>query len=448
MRLIVSISGGGVLVLLLLILMSYPRPTNANLGVLYVAQDGNDGNNCGTIATRCATIQRAVDVALPGDEIRVAEGVYTDVSVRAGITQVVYLTKSVNLRGGYAADDWLTANPSANPTTLDALGQGRVVVILNASPSIQGFVITGGVGFFSGGGIHVNNGSPFIFNNQIYNNSADGDGGGIWVNGGNGEIAHNRIFSNTANWAGGLRIINDANVMVVGNRIEHNTALFSGGGVDVECCGGVIPVISGNYITGNDGGSAGGGVWIRTAHARLVNNILVDNRANSGAGLWLEGMATYPVTVTLLHNTIVGGMSPGEGVWGGAYVDAVLANNIFAYHPTGITNTRPASATITTEFTLYYSNMLDYGGGVVSIAEIHGDPAFLNPTGGDYHIGPGSAALDAGINVGVTDDIDGQPRPYGPGFDLGADEVVAQIYLPILPRNDQPQPIIDVDLYQ
>jgi uncharacterized repeat protein (TIGR01451 family) len=46
----------------------------------------------------------------------------------------------------------------------------------------------------------------------------------------------------------------------------------------------------------------------------------------------------------------------------------------------------------------------------------------VSPGDGNYHIGPGSAAIDAGVDAGVDHDIDGDPRPLGNGYDLGADE--------------------------
>jgi hypothetical protein len=49
----------------------------------------------------------------------------------------------------------------------------------------------------------------------------------------------------------------------------------------------------------------------------------------------------------------------------------------------------------------------------------------VDPDSGDYHIGPGSAAIDAGVDAGVTTDIDGEARPFGAGYDLGADEWMA-----------------------
>jgi uncharacterized repeat protein (TIGR01451 family) len=47
----------------------------------------------------------------------------------------------------------------------------------------------------------------------------------------------------------------------------------------------------------------------------------------------------------------------------------------------------------------------------------------VDPDAGDYHIGFGSAAIDAGVDARVYHDIDSDPRPLGGGYDLGADEV-------------------------
>jgi hypothetical protein len=69
-----------------------------------------------------------------------------------------------------------------------------------------------------------------------------------------------------------------------------------------------------------------------------------------------------------------------------------------------------------------WANGIDWSGGVTTSGDFWGDPAFLDPDNGDYHIGSGSAAIDAGVDAGVYVDIDGEERPYGAEFDLGADE--------------------------
>lgn len=232
--------------------------------------------------------------------------------------------------------------------------------------------------------------------------------------------------------AGGLRIINDADVTIVSNEIVSNVAQISGGGIDLGCCGGTIPFIARNLIAYNDGGGSGGGVKVDTTHARLVNNILARNQADDGAGIWLDGMVSYPVSMTLIHNTWVGDPAGGEGVWVGPYVTATLVNNIIVSHTTGITNTVPASSTVTADYSLFEGNGIDYGSGVSSTNEVSGVVAFVAPATGDYHIGSGSAAIDAGVGAGVTDDIDGDPRPVGLAPDIGADEFAPRIYLPLV----------------
>jgi len=47
-------------------------------------------------------------------------------------------------------------------------------------------------------------------------------------------------------------------------------------------------------------------------------------------------------------------------------------------------------------------------------------PLFIGA--GDYHLRVDSPCIDAGVDTGLYSDIDGDTRPHGAGFDLGADE--------------------------
>lgn len=68
-----------------------------------------------------------MDAANEGDVIKVAAGTYTDIHQRA--TQVVYISETVTIRGGYTTTNGFAGppDPDANLTTLDA--QGRVLYI-------------------------------------------------------------------------------------------------------------------------------------------------------------------------------------------------------------------------------------------------------------------------------------------------------------------------------
>jgi hypothetical protein len=143
-------------------------------------------------------------------------------------------------------------------------------------------------------------------------------------------------------------------------------------------------------------------------------------------------MAGYPVSATVIHNTLAGGPSGGEAVWVGEYVTAALVNNIIVSYTMGITNTAPTSSTVTADYTLFDNNGTDYGSGVSSANEVGGDPAFVDPGRADYHIGPGSATIDRGTDAGVTTDLDGDRRPFGPLPDLGADEARGWVFLPLI----------------
>ncbi len=292
--------------------------------IRYVAgATGNDGgNDCTNNNTPCATIQYAVDVAAPGDEIQVATGVYTDVQVRTGITQVVYISKTVTVRGGYTTSNWALSDPETNPTTLDAQGQGRVLFIIgdNISPTIEGLSITNGdatglgggtFGRNAGGGIYVITATAFINNNQVFSNTAV-NGPGLFINDGLGVVLGNNTISENSSYGsaptgGGLHFINSRNVTLTDNTIISNSAGCCGG---TKAGGGLFfrgtdhVTLTGNLVSSNRVGNLGGGLFIKTCnYIKLIDNVISNNIGGNGGGLRVEGNSA---NIELSNNVISG----------------------------------------------------------------------------------------------------------------------------------------------
>ena len=382
--------------------------------------------NCTGLPTPCyTTVQAAVDaVDDPDDVIEVAEGTYNNVNFYGGLAQIVYITKSLTLRGGYN-NDFTAWDPEAYTTTLDAQSNGRVVYISgDITPTVEGFRITGGSATGlggdpfgdAGGGIYILDATVTISRNVIVNNSAvggffvDGLGGGVYAAESTPTLRGNLILDNQA--TGGF------------------FASGAGGGLYfVES----QPVLEANQIRGNqtggDFGGTGGGVEMAACpDFVLINNVIADNVApDGGSGLWIDHMSGVPSRGRLLHTTIAqnqgGAGTAGVRVAGGSVV--TLTNTILVKHDTGINVAGGCTATLTA--TLWgsgpWANGADWGDVgkfYTGTINIWGNPDFLNPTTGDYHIASSSDARDEGVDAGVGTDLDGTPRDANP--DLGAYE--------------------------
>jgi hypothetical protein len=169
----------------------------------------------------------------------------------------------------------------------------------------------------------------------------------------------------------------------------------------------------------------------------MTNNIVAGNICSSlGGGLAFEaGDPLDTVTGTLLHNTFAANnQGAGEGQSAihtrDPYVSLVLTNNLIYSHTYGIIVV--PTSTVRAYHTLFYANDSDTGGSgeIFNTNPITGQDPLLDA---DYHLGAGSAAIDAGVDAGVTTDIDDEPRPFGLSYDIGADEFAWQyIYLPLV----------------
>ncbi len=125
---------------------------------------------------------------------------------------------------------------------------------------------------------------------------------------------------------------------------------------------------------------------------------------------------------TIARNTGDSGVYVADSDISGPYYSTVaLTNTILVEHTVGITVAVGNTATL--ESTLWgNSTDWDGAGNIVRTNDYWGEPVFVNPNAGNYHIGLGSAAIDEGVDEGVATDKDGVTRPYGIAPDLGAYE--------------------------
>jgi hypothetical protein len=332
-----------------------------------------------------STIQAAVDAARDGDVIKVAEGIYADVHAKPRndfvatgvVTQVVYISKTVTIQGGYTTTNWATPYPITQPTILDARGRGRVIYIIGAvSPTIEGLHIVGGKalgshdaywpwGYGIGGGVSIVTATTTLSGCQIYSNTAEDAGGGVasyhsnvtlslnpiqsntvkspyslgggvYLEGGSATLSGNSISNNAAGVGGGVFAFYADQAILSNNTIWNNTAYYSGGGVGFN---GTAATLAHNTISGNTAlMNEGGGAYFSHSHTQLNGNMILSNTAPyRGGGVYSAHGATF------LCNNIIQGNAVTDSLWGqGAglyffYNNTTLAYNIIVHNTANAT---------------------------------------------------------------------------------------------------------------
>ncbi|WP_420632320.1 hypothetical protein [Candidatus Leptofilum sp.] len=307
--------------------------------ILYVAPApvGQDtANTCTDPDNPCATLQHAIDNAVPGDEIRLAEGVFSDLETINGLDQIATIDISLTIRGGYSSTNFVQSFPQTQTTVLDAqmLGRGLVVTgavtavienitIQNGDATGQGGANPGDGCGDAGGGIFVQ-GATINLTNNIVQSGLACEGGGIYiVDSPQAVLVDNHILQNHAyDVGGGLNIVGGSGAQVLNNIIEQNVAkqnLAASG--QKHCGGGSIfnnsdAQIIGNAIFDNSASNNGGGFCLNTAHNALVNNNLIyanfrlPGYEGAGAGLIVQDSDFVQIIGNAIYQN--GGADPGN----------------------------------------------------------------------------------------------------------------------------------------
>lgn len=437
----------------------------ASADTWYVCTNGSDGADGTSWSTAKATIQAAVDLAMPGDTVLVSNGVH---NTGGAVAFMAVLTNRVMIPGG---------------VTVQSLNGPAVTVIQGVSPGgnnavrcahlsdgarLAGFTLRNGStwtndgGIFghlfnrSGGGIYaeglavVSNcvvtgctsadsqygggvSGGWLYDCVLAGNRAVGDNGFGGGAGGGCVLTHCTIITNMAGRSGGgVDSCRLYDCTLIGNSVTGSVAAGGGAHIStlVNCTltsnsaklggGAYSGSLTNCLLSGNSASDVGGGA----NYADVYNCTLTSNSADSGGGAYggtlcnsvlaanragtIGGGGAYAV---LRNCTVVSNYAAGLG--GGAY-ESTLVNSIVYFnkapsgsnhYDSGVTNCCTAP--------------LPAGAGNLAV-----NPQFVSLIGRNYRLAAGSPCIDKGSNVfaeGVAD-LDGNPRILNGRVDMGAYE--------------------------
>lgn len=414
---------------------AFPTAEAAPGNIYYVAPDGDDSNP-GTESQPWRTIQKAAAIMVGGDTVYVRGGTYNEQitpqnSGSSGnyITYQTYPGETVIIDGQNTKSHGFAIN-GRSYLIIDGFEMTnqvlRGVYISSSSHLIIRNNVVKDWGVF---GIEGRDCSHIeIANNEVF--SPGGDQSGIWFeNSQHCDIHHNRAHDCPMN---GIGMSHESDY----NKIHHNLVCDNGFKYPQLWAGIALEVNSNyNYIYDN-----------------LVYN-------NKHAGLLTNSQYNY-----WYHNTVYSNPdSNGHG--GGIYLcnweDSTMDKNVFRDNI--IIATGSNEYTVFVQQEIGKDNSFDYNIHwhvsqetrinwnlwVMSFSQWQNDygqePNGFNAdpliAGGDpldpsfYKLQPNSPAIDAGADVGVIEDFDGNPRPQGAGYDIGAYE-----YTGVVQPTATPQP--------
>lgn len=326
------------------------------------APQNGDGSEWSTAFN---SIQAAIDGAISGAEVWVADGTYSE---------IVTLKEHIEVYGGFTGLGGLEEthrsqrNVAANEVVIDAqnCSTNHVVVINNATHvRLDGFTVTGGNANGEdddayGGGIfcYRSNATNTIANCTIRGNSAVAGGGGIYCySRASPAILSCSILENSAKRGAGIYFR------------AHST-----------------PLVADCVIEGNSSGESGGGAYCYDYGApALVNCLFRGNSAGAGAAMY----CTSNSSPTISNCSMTGNRASQKG--GGLYCprddsNPTICNCIlWGNEPDGIDGT----ATV---------NHSCVQGGWAGTANISLAPSFVDAGQGDLHLSSGSPCIDCGTN--------------------------------------------------
>jgi len=450
----------------------------SDLTGVFVAASGDDANP-GTMAAPVQTINAGAALALQeGKSVFVAAGDYmekvgtgvslfgayesvgwtrniegyttsinssTDVAVSIGSTATI-VVQGFTINGGPGSVFSYGVKNSGTATLLNntidgGSGAYNIGVFNDGTATLLNNTIDGGPGGYSSGVVNMYDGTATLLNNTIDGGSGSHESYGV-SNIGTATLMNNDITGGSGgDYSYGMHNDWGGTATLVNNTIDGGSGDMS---VGVSNYG--TATLTNNTIDGGLGDGQSFGVWNKSdCTATLSNNTINGGSGNfySSTGVRNEGTATlahnvidsgsgaisYGVTTsgtaTLMNNTIDGsGSEVSTGVYIGAGIVTLLNNDIWGQFQSYLLQSGGANITQLADL-----NACTWTGCVEASGNISDDPLFVDPDAGDFHLQSGSPCINTGIDPTsyiapalAEFDFEDDARPYGAGWDIGADE--------------------------
>jgi hypothetical protein len=343
------------------------------------------------------TIQEAIVAAEADDVVLVDPGDYPLVG------SIDFLGKPVTVR----------SRDGAGATVIRQEGAGSVVVFRSgeaASSVLDGFTITAGTGTVVGGipyggGLHCSGGSSPTLRNLVVVRNRAIYGGALYCKGSSPTVTNCKLSQNRVTCGGGA-FLDASSPTFIGCEIRGNRGSYASSGIHSK--NGSRATIVACRIIGNMT-YYGGGVDGFGASPTLISCVLAGNRANLGSAAYFQNAS--PV---FRYCSVEGAIEQASSTL------QLSACILTGGSTVGLDN---SSCLIGVNPLFVDAGAFDYDRfvrvGIAGTEEEMPDFVVEEP---DYHLRPGSPAIDAGPAYGPETDLDGRSRPQGAGFDIGAYE--------------------------
>lgn len=312
---------------------------------IYVSEGASAGRNNGSNwSDAYVDLQKALSVAVAGDEIWVSKGSYSPGNLG---TSWFTLKEGVKLFGGFAGTETLVSERDPANYSLTILDGSQGVasyhVLYNIQPItnatvVDGFKISGGkrpaangmsAVHYYGAGFYNSGGSP-ILRNLVFENNHTKMGGGLYNSGGSPALENVVFQENTAAETGGALYSTGLNtvVSITTSGFVNNSSAGNGGAINVAS--GSVTVadsyFAGNKVTSN----ANGGAIYSASPINITGSSFDSNDAYHGGAVYTVGVPT--IREVTFKNNRSGGYG-GAAYFGGA---ATLARVSFSNNTAGM----------------------------------------------------------------------------------------------------------------